>query len=145
MHAKTQLDGWVEQIEFERDNEEMIAAKAAEEVPELICYHCDASVPITEVNDHWRTCPKSPSRAEIERLRAANTQMRDVVDAEEGRLRDENDRLRKALRQISNRTHTMRGTSMGTNRQERRIWQGMGEIADRALGVDSLTGVDPTV
>jgi hypothetical protein len=53
--------------------------------------------------------------------------------------------LREALKRISTTSHTMRGTPLGTNRQERRIWQDMGKIADKALGFDMLTGIDPTI
>ena len=62
-----------------------------------------------------------------------------------GLVRQENVRLRRTLRSISSRYHTMRNTPMGTNRQERRIWQDMGADADKALGLDPLTSLDPTI
>lgn len=42
MHAKTQLDGWIEQMELD---EATIAAKGEERVSEIICDHCAASGP----------------------------------------------------------------------------------------------------
>ncbi len=41
--------------------------------------------------------------------------------------------LRAALEQIAQRAHTMTGTPLGAPREERRLWQWMGHIADRAL------------
>lgn len=45
----------------------------------------------------------------------------------------ESAQLHTALKEIAERAHTMTGTPLGAPREERRLWQGMGHIADQAL------------